>query len=94
MINVISAPDNVAAFRATGEITKEDYQTVVEPTVQKLVDRINEINFLFLIDTEIEKFYHCCLDRRCHVRTKKSWKMEQNSDCYRFREGYFFYQRI
>lgn len=56
MINVINAPDNVAAFRATGEITKEDYQTVVEPTVQKLVDRINEINFLFLIDIEIENF--------------------------------------
>ena len=56
MIQIINAPDNVVAFRAMGEITKDDYKTVVEPAVQKLVDQINEINFLFLIDTEIENF--------------------------------------
>ena len=56
MIQIINAPDNVAAFRAIGEITKDDYQTVVEPAVQKLVEQINEINFLFLIDTGIENF--------------------------------------
>ena len=56
MIQKINAPDNVAAFRALGEITKEDYQTVVEPTIEELVKRTNQINFLFLIDTEIENF--------------------------------------
>jgi hypothetical protein len=56
MIQIMDAPDNVAAFRATGEITQDDYKTVVIPTVEKLIARINEINFLFLIDTEIKKF--------------------------------------
>ena len=56
MIQKISAPDNVVAFRAIGEVTKDDYKTVVAPAVQQLVDRTKEINFLFLIDTEIENF--------------------------------------
>lgn len=56
MIQIITAPDNIVAFRAIGDITKEDYQTVVEPAIKNLVERINEINFLFLIDTEIENF--------------------------------------
>lgn len=56
MIQLISSPDNVVAFRATGEITQDDYKTVVFPTVEKLIDRIDEINFLFLIDTEIKNF--------------------------------------
>ena len=56
MIQTISSPDNVVAFRATGEITKEDYQNVVTPAVNQLVNRIQEINFLFLFDTDIENF--------------------------------------
>jgi hypothetical protein len=50
------APDNVVAFRATGEVTKEDYQAVVVPAVEKLVQRINEINFLLVLDTDVENF--------------------------------------
>lgn len=56
MIHILDSPDNVVAFRAIGEITKEDYKTVIEPAVDKLVRHIDEINFLFLIDTEIENF--------------------------------------
>ena len=56
MIQVIESPHNVAAFRASGEVTAEDYKTVLIPTVTQLVKNINEINFLFLIDTEIKNF--------------------------------------
>lgn len=56
MIQVINAPDNVAAFRAVGEITEEDYKTVVVPAVEKLAARINEINFLFVLETELKNF--------------------------------------
>ena len=52
----MSSPDNVVAFRAIGEITQEDYKSVVAPAVEDLVHRINEINFLFVIDTDIENF--------------------------------------
>lgn len=50
MIQIISASDNIVAFRAMGEVTKEDYQSVVVPAVEKLVKQINEINFLLVLD--------------------------------------------
>ena len=56
MIQIIDAPENVVAFRALGEVTKDDYQNVMAPAVEKLVDRIDEINFLFVIDTDLENF--------------------------------------
>lgn len=56
MIQVLDAPENVVAFRALGEVTKDDYQSIMAPAVEKLVERINEINFLFLIDTDLENF--------------------------------------
>lgn len=56
MIQVINAPQNVVAFRAVGEVTAEDFRTIISPAVKKLVEEIYEINFLFLIDTELENF--------------------------------------
>lgn len=56
MTQIIDAPDNVAVFKATGEITQDDYKIVLKPAVEKLIARIDEINFLFLIDTEIKNF--------------------------------------
>lgn len=56
MIQTIPAPDNVVAFKALGEVTANDYKTIIAPAVKRLVEQINEINFLFLIDTEIENF--------------------------------------
>ncbi|WP_426485250.1 STAS/SEC14 domain-containing protein [Flavobacterium sp. 2] len=56
MIQIVEAPSNVAAFRALGEVTAEDYRTILVPAVTKLAESINEINFLFLIDTELKNF--------------------------------------
>jgi hypothetical protein len=56
MIETISAPDNVAAFRAVGEVTSDDYQKVVVPAVEQLAKRTNEINFLLVLDTDIKNF--------------------------------------
>ncbi|RZJ39526.1 MAG: STAS/SEC14 domain-containing protein, partial [Chryseobacterium sp.] len=50
------APNNIAAFRATGEVTKENYQTVVLPEIERLLKQINHINFLLVLDTELENF--------------------------------------
>lgn len=56
MIQIINAPPNVVAFRALGEVTTEDYRTIIAPAVKRLVEQIDQINFLFLIDTELENF--------------------------------------
>lgn len=57
MIQILyNLPSNVAGFRASGEVTKEDYQKVVEPHVRNLVERTGELNFLLRLDTGIENF--------------------------------------
>jgi hypothetical protein len=56
MIQLIQSPDNVAAFRAVGEITKKDYEEVVVPTVEALVAKTDELNFLLELDTDLTNF--------------------------------------
>lgn len=57
MITIISdVPDNVAAFRATGDVKKEDYRDVVIPAIDALVKKQGKINFMLVLDTAIRNF--------------------------------------
>jgi len=56
MIHQIDTTDNVVAFRALAEVTTEDFKSVVVPAVEKLVKQLNEINFLLVLDTDLENF--------------------------------------
>ena len=56
MIQLINSPDNVAAFRALGEVTKKDYEEVVVPAVEAVVNRTDELNFLLELDTNLANF--------------------------------------
>lgn len=56
MIQLITSPDNVAAFRAVGEVTKQDYEHVVVPKIEAVVSRYDELNFLLELDTELGNF--------------------------------------
>lgn len=56
MIQLIDAPDNVAAFRAIGEVTKKDYADIVLPTVEALVKKTDELNFLLELDTDLANY--------------------------------------
>jgi hypothetical protein len=57
MIQLIeNVPANVAAFRASGQVTKEDYENVVVPEVDRHVQQDHELNFLLQLDTDVENF--------------------------------------
>jgi len=57
MIEILKdMPSNVVGFRALGMVTKEDYQNIVTPELDRLVTRTNALNFLLVLDTEIENF--------------------------------------
>src|SRR4051812_14940516 len=57
MIRLIdNAPNNIAAFKAIGEVTKEDYQNVVVPEVNRVIEQAGHINFLLYLDTDIENY--------------------------------------
>ncbi len=52
MIELIQGlPSHVAGFRATGEVTQEDYKNVVFPAAEELVQRTGELNYVFVFDT-------------------------------------------
>lgn len=57
MITIIpDSPENVAAFKASEEVTKQDFERVVNPQVERKVKKFEELNYLMLIDTELKDF--------------------------------------
>jgi hypothetical protein len=49
-------PDNVVGFRASGEITKKDYDHVVFPMVSQHLRAGKELNYVFMVDTSLKDF--------------------------------------
>jgi hypothetical protein len=57
MITLIeNLPENMVGFRATGEVTEEDFNNVVIPKVQEAVDKTGKLNYLLVLDTSIKNF--------------------------------------
>lgn len=57
MISIISeAPKNIAAFTATGEVIKEDFDNIVMPYVKAVVEKEGELNYLLNIETDLSNF--------------------------------------
>ena len=47
---------NVAGFRAKGKVTKEDYEHVVVPEVEKKLASAGKIHFLLYLDTDVGNY--------------------------------------
>lgn len=57
MITLIpDVPENIAAFKASGEVTKDDFDNLVIPHVEALTNNFGELNYLFYIDTDLDNF--------------------------------------
>ncbi len=50
------AADNAIGFRASGEVTAEDYETVLIPAVEELLKREKKIRFLYHLGPEFTGF--------------------------------------
>lgn len=46
-------PENVVGFKASGKVTKDEYDTILIPVVDKMADATGKINYLFVLDTDI-----------------------------------------
>jgi hypothetical protein len=53
---ILDVPENIAAFKANGEITKEDFENLVFPHVKAKVNTFNELNYLLYLDTDLDQF--------------------------------------
>lgn len=49
-------PGNLAAFRATEEVTQDDFKNTVMPEVELMVEKTDKLNYLLLLDTDIKNF--------------------------------------
>ncbi len=57
MITIIpDVPENVAAFKATGQVSAEDFENWVFPHVEAKVSVFEELNYLFYLDTDLDQF--------------------------------------
>ena len=55
MITILNdSPENVAAFNATGQINREDFENIVIPHVKDKVDRFKELNYLLYLDADLD----------------------------------------
>lgn len=48
--------ENIVAFRALKEVTREDFDKIVLPAVDTVVERTGELNFLLIVDTPLKNF--------------------------------------
>ena len=57
MIEVMKGlPPNVAAFTADGKITREDYDNIIYPVVDRIYKDFGKINYLMVIETELDNY--------------------------------------
>jgi hypothetical protein len=57
MIGVLpDLPANVAGFRASGEVTKDDFEKVIFPEIKRHTAVSGRLNFVFFVDTPLKNF--------------------------------------
>jgi len=52
---ISTAPSNIAAFEASGEVTKEDFDRVIK-IVDEKIEQEGELNYLLKLDTPLRNF--------------------------------------
>lgn len=52
----MNLPSNVVGFRATGNVTREDFEQVVMPEVERLIKKTGKLNYLLILDTPLKEF--------------------------------------
>jgi hypothetical protein len=57
MIEILNdLPENVIGFKATGKVTREDYEKILMPAVNEHEKKFTKLNYLLLLDTDISNF--------------------------------------
>lgn len=49
-------PDDVVGIRATGEVTKDDYDKVLIPRIDELAKKQGKVNYLLVLETDVSSF--------------------------------------
>ena len=47
---------DVAAFKVSGEVTKDDYDQVILPVVENITSKNDHLNFLLILNTDLKNY--------------------------------------
>jgi hypothetical protein len=69
-------PDHVIGIRAVGEVDKKDYEKVLIPRMEELAKRQGEINYLLVLETNVQNFSAAAWwqDFRLGLKHFSQWK--------------------
>lgn len=56
LTKITDVPDYVAAFKATGEVDKDDYKNILMPEVERIDKEHGHIHFLYVLETPVKNF--------------------------------------
>jgi len=54
--NITTGYQNLVAFEFQGEVSKADFDSVIMPAVNDLVENYDELNLVYYINTELKNF--------------------------------------
>jgi hypothetical protein len=49
-------PGNMVGFRALAMVTKEDFENIIIPEVEKIVAKTGKLNYMLVLDTNVKDF--------------------------------------
>lgn len=49
-------PENMVGFRALAMVTKEDFENIIVPEVEKIVAKTGKLNYMLVLDTNVKDF--------------------------------------
>ncbi|MCK7556274.1 STAS/SEC14 domain-containing protein [Chitinophaga sedimenti] len=70
-------PPHVAAYRASGSVSQEEYQQVVMQRVEQVADIYGKINFLVLLDTDFSNYSIGALLKYLYISFRHFFKWER-----------------
>lgn len=53
---LVNMPANAVGFKAEGQITKEDFEKTVNPSVKASIEKNGQLNYLLVLDTPLDNF--------------------------------------
>lgn len=57
MITIIeNLPENMVGFRATGEVTADDFKNTLIPEVERFIADKDKLNYMLVVDTDLSNF--------------------------------------
>jgi SpoIIAA-like len=56
MIERLDSPDTVLAMKAVGKVSKDDFESVVDPAAHEMLERLGELRFVYVLGDEFEGY--------------------------------------